>query len=99
MLRVQAQLGFARVRDHSGPSRPWVMSLTQVGYREERGVLVWQDSGGCDCHTPELTASSFRACFNLLFVVPPTPVLLLVLPALGGRGQALHFEDALLRPA
>lgn len=87
MLGVQAQLGFAWVRDHSGPSRPWVRTPTQVGNTEECGVLAQQDSGGGDCHRPERTASGFRAHFNLLSSL----VLLLVLPALGGGSQTLHL--------
>lgn len=82
MLRVQAQLGFAWVRDYSGPSRPWVMIPSQVGHTEECGVLAW-----CDCHRPEPTASSFPSMLSFYFL----PVLLLLLPALGGGGQTLHF--------
>lgn len=91
MLGVQAQLGLAWVRDHNGSSRPWVMTPTQVGHTEECGVIARQDPGGRDCQGPETTASGFCGCFNLLFF----PVLLLVLPALGGGGGRLCTSEAL----
>lgn len=63
MLGVRAQLGFAWVRDHSGPSRLWVMTPNQAGHTEEHGMLAW-----CDCHRSEPTASSFHAYY--LFFPP-----------------------------